>query len=236
MQNNLLSSFNFQVTISPRSYASPNNYRLNTKPRDSQDLQTRCNLRGFHKWKRSVGAWRLSTLIYGQLRTAYYRHVQLILPSVFPPLVPPSPLLSHLCVVSPSSSSAISDPLSHRSPSLSLSSRVLYLFIPSCLPPSLPPSLHFLLSLTTLPFTVHPSPAPFSRTILYALPRSLSPPFSVAPGVPLVPVPIVDSTSARSRFANIARKRRRRRDYDRIRNHPPESRQNFQVYSQVPKP
>lgn len=34
---------------------------------------------------------------------------------------------------------------------------------------------------------------------------------------PLVPVPVVDSTSARSRFANIARKRRRRRDYGRIR-------------------
>lgn len=181
-----------------------------------RDLQTRCNLRGFHKWKRSAGAWRLSTLIYGQLRTAYYRHVQLILSSVFPPLAPSSPLLSHLCVVSPSSSPAISDPLSHQSPSLSLISH----FVP--LHPFLPPSLlHFLLSLTTLPFTVHPSPAPFSRTILYALPRSLSPPFSVAPGVPLVPVPVVDSTSARSRFANIARKRRRRRDYNRIRNRPP---------------
>lgn len=111
--------------------------------------------------------------------------------------------------------------LFHTSHPLSLSLSYLAFCTSSSLSPSLPPSLHFLLSLTTLPFTVHPSPAPFSRTILNALPRSLSPPFSVAPGVPLVPVPVVDSTSARSRFANIARKRRRRRDYDRIRNHPP---------------
>lgn len=126
--------------------------------------------------------------------------------------------------------------LFHTGHPLSLSLFLISHFVP--LHPFLPPSSLPHLALPPFPnhLTFHRpsvSPAPFSRTILYALPRSLSPPFSVAPGVPLVPVPVVDSTSARSRFANIARKRRRRRDYDRIRNRPPESRRNFQVYSQV---
>lgn len=98
--------------------------------RGSQTPRTRRNSRGSREWKRSDGAWRFSALIYGQLRTAYYRHVQLILPSVFLSSAPFS--LSHLCVASPSSSPTTPDLLSHRSPSLSL---LLSRFIPLRPPP-----------------------------------------------------------------------------------------------------
>lgn len=136
----------------------------------SRGLQTGCKPRGFHKWKRSVASGRgasLSTLIYGRLRTANYRHIQLILASVFPPPVPRSPSLSHLCVASPSPSPITPNPLSHRPPS------PLHLprFVP--LHPS-PPPLRFLLSLTILPLTVHPSLLPLSPALSSTLCRGLS--------------------------------------------------------------
>lgn len=109
----------------------------------------------------------LSTLIYGRLRTANYRHIQLILASVFPPPVPRSPSLSHLCVASPSPSPITPNPLSHRPPSPFLLPR----FVP--LHPS-PPPLRFLLSLTILPLTVHPSLLPLSPALSSTLCRGLS--------------------------------------------------------------
>lgn len=134
--------------------------------------------------------------------------------------VPPSPLLSHLCVASPSSESPLT--LFRIGHPLRSSSRVLYLFV---------------LSLTILLLTVHPSLLPLSPALSSTLCPNLSFslflfPFSVAPQVPLVPV--VDSTSARSRFANIARKRRRRRRLrgrilSRARAPFAEFRRNFQV-------
>lgn len=113
------------------------------------------------------GVAPLSTLIYGRLRTANYRHIQLILASVFPPPVPRSPSLSHLCVASPSPSPITPNPLSHRPPSPFLLPR----FVP--LHPS-PPPLRFLLSLTILPLTVHPSLLPLSPALSSTLCRGLS--------------------------------------------------------------
>lgn len=114
------------------------------------------------------GVAPLSTLIYGRLRTANYRHIQLILASVFPPPVPRSPSLSHLCVASPSPSPITPNPLSHRPPSPLLLPRFVPLH-PSPPPLALPPFPNHLTS--NRPSI---SPAPFSRTILYALPWSLS--------------------------------------------------------------
>lgn len=115
--------------------------------------------------------------------------------------------------------------LSHRLPSLFLPPRCRSFR-----------ALHFLLSLIILSLTVHlfllplslalfsvlcsslslslPSPIPFSLSVSLSRAHLLSP---SPPHIPLVGVPVVDSTSARSRFANIARKRRRCR---RLRPHP----------------
>lgn len=91
--------------------------------------------------------------------------------------------MSHLCVASPSPSPITPNPLSHRPPSPFLLPRFVPLH-PSPPPLALPPFPNHLTS--NRPSI---SPAPFSRTILYALPWSLSLSLSPAPSRLLSPSP-----------------------------------------------
>lgn len=66
--------------------------------RGSPDLEVRL-ARISRERRKSDGAWRLSALIYGQLRTAYYRHIQLILPGLSLPPLFIVPSVRHLTLV-----------------------------------------------------------------------------------------------------------------------------------------